>query len=134
MSISGLLAWRCQPFFPTKVGKDQHDCNISRRRWRSERPVGQEYVAIIGYGNMGRPVALNLRDSGVSVLVSEPREEKRDHAVREGFELFPIRDAVESADIIMRCCATRKWRASTSSLCPLVYTAGTPSSSAAPTT
>lgn len=58
-------------------------------------------VAIIGYGNMGRPVALNLRDSGVSVLVSEPREEKRDHAVREGFELFQIRDAVESADIIM---------------------------------
>ncbi|MCK6580107.1 MAG: NAD(P)-binding domain-containing protein [Anaerolineae bacterium] len=58
-------------------------------------------VAIIGYGNMGRPVALNLRDSGIQVLVSEPRQEKMEQAEREGFELFTMQDAVQGADIIM---------------------------------
>ena len=27
-------------------------------------------VGIIGYGNLGRPLALNLKDSGVDVLVN----------------------------------------------------------------
>jgi ketol-acid reductoisomerase len=47
-------------------------------------------ISIIGYGNMGRPMALNLRDSGASVLVSEPRPEKQLEAVAEGFTLTAI--------------------------------------------
>lgn len=58
-------------------------------------------VAVVGYGNMGRPVALNLRDSGVSVVVSEPRPERAAEAAGEGFTQVPIAEAVQAADVIM---------------------------------
>ena len=58
-------------------------------------------VSIIGYGNMGRPIALNLHDNGISVLVSEPRPEKQQEAVAEGFTLTAIPEAVQAADVIM---------------------------------
>ncbi|MFN8564562.1 MAG: NAD(P)-binding domain-containing protein [Anaerolineae bacterium] len=58
-------------------------------------------VGIIGYGNMGRPVALNLRDSGVQVLVSEPRLEKQAEAIAEGFAITEIEAVVRGADVIM---------------------------------
>lgn len=58
-------------------------------------------VSVIGYGNMGRPVALNLRDSGITVLVSEPRPERQAEAVAEGFTITPIPEAVQAADVIM---------------------------------
>lgn len=63
--------------------------------------LGGKQVSVIGYGNMGRPVALNLRDSGVHVLVSEPRPEKQEEAVAEGFTLTDIAEAVQAADVIM---------------------------------
>jgi ketol-acid reductoisomerase len=58
-------------------------------------------VSVIGYGNMGRPAALNLRDSGVNVLISEPRQEKQEEAVAEGFTLTELPEAIQAADIIM---------------------------------
>ena len=58
-------------------------------------------VSIIGYGNMGRPVALNLRDSGVNVLVSEPRPERQEEAAADGFVITEIEENIQSADIIM---------------------------------
>jgi ketol-acid reductoisomerase len=58
-------------------------------------------VGIIGYGNMGRPVALNLRDSGVQVWVSEPRPEKRREATDEGFTPVEVIDLVAASDILM---------------------------------
>ncbi len=58
-------------------------------------------TAIIGYGNMGRPAALNLRDSGVEVMVSEPRPERAAQAAEEGFTPHLVGEAVAGADIIM---------------------------------
>jgi ketol-acid reductoisomerase len=58
-------------------------------------------VGIIGYGNMGRPTALNLRDSGVRVLVSEPRPEKQQQASEEGFTTLSVAQVVADADVIM---------------------------------
>jgi len=58
-------------------------------------------IGIIGYGNMGRPMALNLRDSGANVIVHEPRAEKRAEASAEGFTPIPIAELVAAADIIM---------------------------------
>ena len=54
-------------------------------------------VGIIGYGNLGRPIANNLRDSRVSVLVGLRDDETRDHAREDGFEPLDI------ADVIPRC-------------------------------
>ncbi|MFH1395556.1 MAG: ketol-acid reductoisomerase [Candidatus Omnitrophota bacterium] len=58
-------------------------------------------VAIIGYGIQGRGQALNLRDSGIEVLVSE-LEGTPNHgqAKKDGFEVFSAADAAKAADII----------------------------------
>jgi ketol-acid reductoisomerase len=58
-------------------------------------------VACVGYGNMGRPCALNLRDSGVSVLVSDPSAEKGELAQGEGFAVVSISKAAQDADVLM---------------------------------
>jgi len=58
-------------------------------------------VAIIGYGIQGRGQALNLKDSGVDVLVSELEgTENYRTAKSDGFNPVPASDAAKSADII----------------------------------
>ena len=58
-------------------------------------------VAIIGYGNQGRAQALNLRDSGVKVIVGA-REggSSEGQANRDGFNVISIEDAVRDSDVI----------------------------------
>lgn len=58
-------------------------------------------VGVIGYGNLGRPVALNLRDSGIQVLVSETLQERYLAAGNAGFPTLPIPETVQQADIVM---------------------------------
>ena len=41
----------------------------------SLRPLAGKTVAVLGYGNQGRAQALNLRDSGVEVIVGNRRDE-----------------------------------------------------------
>ena len=60
-----------------------------------------KHVGIIGYGNLGRPMALNLRDSGVDVSVSESDPQRRDMAIREGFTLSTTPELVQQANIVM---------------------------------
>ena len=44
-------------------------------------------VAIVGYGNQGRAHALNLRDSGVEVVVADlPGAPNWEQAKKDGFE------------------------------------------------
>jgi ketol-acid reductoisomerase len=57
-------------------------------------------VAVIGYGNMGRPIALNLRDSGIAVAVSEPNPDKHTQVEADGFTVTPIPDAVRNSAIL----------------------------------
>ena len=56
-------------------------------------------VAVVGYGNQGRPWALNLRDSGLTVSVHVRDDETREQAIQDGFETGEIADA-SSADVI----------------------------------
>ncbi len=59
-------------------------------------------VAVIGYGTMGRAQALNLRDSGVSVVVGvREGSSRRDLAAGEGFAVMGTRAAVAAADVVM---------------------------------
>ncbi len=58
-------------------------------------------VGIIGFGNLGRPVANNLRDSGVRVLVGLREDETRDHAREDGFEPQDIEKVIPRCHILM---------------------------------
>lgn len=58
-------------------------------------------VAIIGYGIQGRAQALNLRDSGVQVLISELENTPNyEQAKKDGFDVLSAKDAAAAADII----------------------------------
>lgn len=56
-------------------------------------------VAIIGYGNLGRSVALNLRDSGLIALVGNADDAYADLARTDGFEVHSMSEAASAADI-----------------------------------
>jgi ketol-acid reductoisomerase len=58
-------------------------------------------VAVIGYGNLGRPFALNLRDSGVRVTVGVRDREHDEHVRADGFSADAIEDAVQDAQVIL---------------------------------
>ena len=58
-------------------------------------------VAIVGYGIQGRGQGLNLRDSGVEVLIAQRKGGKNyDLAVEDGFEPMTAEEAAKQADII----------------------------------
>ena len=59
-------------------------------------------VAIIGYGSQGHAHALNLRDSGVDVVVSDvPGSPNWAKAEAAGLKVLKAADAAKAADIIM---------------------------------
>jgi ketol-acid reductoisomerase len=62
--------------------------------------LGGKVVAAIGYGHLGRSMALNLRDSGLDVIVGNRDDEYVRQAVRDGFNRLEIADAVEQADVV----------------------------------
>jgi ketol-acid reductoisomerase len=58
-------------------------------------------VAIIGYGAQGRCQALNLRDSGVDVIVSElPGTVNYEQALADGFKPMGAEDAAKDAMLV----------------------------------
>ena len=58
-------------------------------------------VAILGYGNQGRAQALNLRDSGIEVIVGNRDDEYRQMAQQDGFEPMDISQAAAAGDILL---------------------------------
>ncbi len=65
-------------------------------------PLLDRTVAVIGYGSQGHAHALNLRDSGVSVVVGLPVGSKsRAKAEAEGLEVLTPAEAAAKADVIM---------------------------------
>lgn len=62
--------------------------------------LAQRQVALIGYGNLGRALALNLRDSGLNLIIGNQQDHYADLANNDGFEVFSIAQAVQQADTI----------------------------------
>src|SRR5919205_196274 len=59
-------------------------------------------VAILGYGSQGHAHALNLRDSGVDVVVGlRPDSESVEKARKDGLEVKPTADAASAGDVVM---------------------------------
>jgi ketol-acid reductoisomerase len=58
-------------------------------------------VAIIGYGSQGHAHALNLRDSGVDVVVATKKDDTWTAAENDGHTPMAVADAVKQADVVM---------------------------------
>ncbi len=72
----------------------QEDCNLSL--------LDGKKVAIIGYGSQGHAHALNLRDSGVDVVIGLYNGSKSwAKAEKAGFKVMTAAEAAKEADIIM---------------------------------
>src|SRR5437868_6780623 len=67
----------------------------------SLEPLKDKTVAIIGFGNQGHSQALNLRDSGVTVIVGNAEDDYAVRARDAGFETSSIGDASARADLIL---------------------------------
>jgi ketol-acid reductoisomerase len=64
--------------------------------------LGRRKVAVIGYGSQGHAHALNLRDSGVDVIVGLPEKSRsRAKAEAEGLTVTTPAAAARQADIVM---------------------------------
>ena len=57
-------------------------------------------IAIIGYGNQGSAQAQNMRDSGLNVIIGSIKDRSWENAEKDGFDVMPIGDAAEKADIV----------------------------------
>ncbi len=57
-------------------------------------------IAVIGFGNQGRNQALNLKDSGIKVIIGARSEKTKAQAKADGFEAYDAKEAAAKADII----------------------------------
>ena len=65
-------------------------------------PLESKTIAILGYGSQGHAHALNLRDSGMNVVVGlRDGSSSAAKAKAEGLEVLPIAEAVKKADVVM---------------------------------
>lgn len=58
-------------------------------------------VAVIGYGSQGHAHSLNMRDSGVEVVIGLRKGNSWNKAEADGFAVYPVSEAVAQADVVM---------------------------------
>jgi len=74
-------------------------CHVYREADVPPGALDGETVAILGYGHLGRTIAMNLRDSGVKVRIGNRADDYAESARADGFEVAPL--AVAAADDIV---------------------------------
>ncbi|MBI1386085.1 MAG: ketol-acid reductoisomerase [Rhizobiales bacterium] len=57
-------------------------------------------VCIFGYGNQGRAQALNMRDSGIEVIVGSRSDASAEQCREDGFAVHPLAEAAARADVL----------------------------------
>jgi len=71
---------------------------------KAREVLGQETIAVIGYGVQGPGQAMNMRDNGLPVIVGQRKGKTYDKAVADGWvpgeTLFEIEEALERGTII----------------------------------
>ncbi|WP_368410634.1 ketol-acid reductoisomerase [Staphylococcus aureus] len=58
-------------------------------------------IAVVGYGLQGHAHAQNLKDNGYDVVIGIRPGRSFDKAKEDGFDVFPVAEAVKQADVIM---------------------------------
>ncbi len=77
------------------MAKVYYDVDVSLDALRNKT------VAVIGYGSQGKAQAQNMKDSGVHVILGlRPNGVSWKTAKEEGFDVYPISEAVQKADIV----------------------------------
>ncbi|MEH7776908.1 ketol-acid reductoisomerase [Bacillus altitudinis] len=66
-----------------------------------ENVLNGQKVAIIGYGSQGHAHALNLKESGVDVIVGVRKGGSYTKAQEDGHQVFTVKDAAAQADVVM---------------------------------
>jgi ketol-acid reductoisomerase len=67
----------------------------------SLEPLKKKTIAVIGYGSQGQAQAQNMKDSGIRVILGlRPDGASWKTAKKEGFEVYPISEAAQKADIV----------------------------------
>src|SRR5688572_33427004 len=65
-------------------------------------PLKGKTVSVLGFGSQGHAHSLNLRDSGVKVVVANRRDSTNGRlAIEHGFDLLSVEDAVKGGDLII---------------------------------
>src|SRR5258708_12777432 len=72
---------------------------VYRERDANPKALEGHRIAVIGYGNLGRPIALNLRDSGVTVTIGNLDDDYAHQARMDGFRVVGLSEAATNADI-----------------------------------
>ncbi|MFD2445510.1 ketol-acid reductoisomerase [Bacillus sp. CGMCC 1.16607] len=67
----------------------------------SEDVLKDKKIAVVGYGSQGHAHAQNLRDSGYQVVVGLRQGKSWVQAVKDGFQVLPVKEACEEADVVM---------------------------------
>jgi ketol-acid reductoisomerase len=64
--------------------------------------LASKTIAILGYGSQGHAHALNLKDSGMTVVVGlRPDSSRRQQAESAGLEVLDVADAASRGDVVM---------------------------------
>ncbi|HKU52145.1 MAG TPA: NAD(P)-dependent oxidoreductase, partial [Nitrospira sp.] len=63
--------------------------------------IRNKTVAVIGYGSQGHAHALNLKESGVPVVIGLREGTSWKKAEQSGLKVMPVADAVKAADVVM---------------------------------
>ena len=76
-----------------KTNYNSDECDLSS--------LNGQTVGVVGYGIQGRAQALNLRDSGVNVVISNRDDSYRTNAINDGFSVVNLDKIAEKSDVLM---------------------------------
>ncbi|MEB6202536.1 ketol-acid reductoisomerase [Mammaliicoccus fleurettii] len=58
-------------------------------------------ITVIGYGSQGHAHSQNLKDNGYDVVIGIRPGKSFDQAKEDGFEVYPVEEAVKQSDVVM---------------------------------
>jgi ketol-acid reductoisomerase len=74
---------------------------ISYEKDVDPQSLAKKTVAVIGFGSQGHAHALNMRDSGIQVVVGCREGDSWNKAEASGLKVMPVADAVKASEVVM---------------------------------